>query len=78
MRGPPGREDGVSDGKTSALMFRVSENSRATHANCLRLRLLLFARVRAAGHHAGLHSSFSLQERHAVIKTYRCTINQFK
>ncbi|TNN64513.1 hypothetical protein EYF80_025261 [Liparis tanakae] len=66
MRGTPGREDGVSDGKTSALMFRVSENSRATHANCLRLRLLLlFARVRAAGHHSGLHSSFSLRERHA-------------
>ena len=74
ISGPPGKENGVRDGKDGCPMFRVSEKGRVTHANSLCL-LLLFpvACVCAGCHYTGLHLSFSLTGRTKVRHAFRNT-----
>lgn len=74
ISGPPGKEDGVRDGKDGCPMFRVSEDGRVTHANSLCLLLLFpFACVCGGCHYTGLYLSFSLTGRTKVRHAFRKT-----
>lgn len=69
MSVPLGKGVGERDGKNEHPMFKVSENSRATHAISLcRRLLLLITPVCSCCHHTSFHLSFSLkQETHTRL-----------